>query len=231
MDNCFLLSTSSRNIDFYNYGFIITLKSISITNPDIPIVIFYDELYPWQISELGQYELVKVKVDDYIFSADHRKDLTSAAYMKLYVELLGKYKKVLYLDSDIVVLDRLDEIFEMDANLVAVGMDVGLEHEFLNFDLITQNELIYEGCKIINTGVICFDTDYWIQNGLLKQAESAVKRYKASNFKNCDQGILNIIAYNNPGLQLVSNQYNFCRYWDMFNCDFTLRKNCNNLGH
>ena len=224
--NCFLLCTNS-NKEFFENGLLITLKSLKLTNPHIPIVVFYDYLTSNQKNKLKDYELIKVNGS--LFNSDHRPDLTTASYFRFYLSKIKDYDKIIYLDTDTVVLDNLDDVFKKKGNLIARGRKFQLCSEFRNVDKITKSEKIKEGNLLLNSGVLCFDKKFWVKRRILTQAMALAEKYGWRNFKNNDQGMFNVLAYKYGGFTNLSKHYNFCKYDDMNQNDPEIRINSKGL--
>src|SRR5436309_16086936 len=156
MKRCFLLCTDS-NEEYFENGLLVTIRSLVRTHPDIPIIIFHNELTREQTSRLPDCTLIYV--DDLMFRASHRADLSKATFLKFHAGLLKEFDRALYMDHDIVVLDRLDGIFSKPGHLVAKGhRDRAWEMEFYNPSAILKKEGIRKGTLLLNGGVVCFDT-------------------------------------------------------------------------
>ena len=137
----------------------------------------------------------------------------------MYLEKLEDFEKVLYLDSDLVVLDALEEIFGFTGPIVARRQEHDLASEYTNPKEIVAHERLEQGDEFafLNGGVVCFDRNYWVEHKILDQALTVVDKYGWGFFKNSDQGVLNILARRHGGFTEMPIVYNFCRWPDMMN--------------
>lgn len=221
--NCFLLTTNS-NDDYFTKGLLITLKSLEITNPGTTIVIFYDQLMENQKAILKKY--VTFQIDTAAFDTTHNQaGLPTSVYLRFFFTRLREFEKILYIDTDAVVLDSLDELFSKKGNLIARGRNFGLSHEFKDVEMMKRDEKIKEGDPVINGGVLCFDRVFWERENLLFKTFQLAEQYGWDNFLHNDQSILNLLAYRYGGFTNISEHYNFCKYFDMENNPVDIRKN------
>ena len=218
---CFLLCTTGKNQEYFENGLLVTIKSIRLTNPGIPIVVFFSSLSESQKSKLEGCKLIEIFEERW--SSEHRPDLTDAAFYRLQLGLLEEYDKVLYVDSDMVVLDSLDEIFCMPGNLIAVGEIKSLTSDIRDprkfFDLEGFHKGNYAG---FNTGFLCLNRKYW--NGrLLEEAIKIGETYSWENLKNPVNAILNLLAYQQDGFTCVTHHYNFRAWTDCLKVESNMK--------
>lgn len=212
MNNIILFSITGENVSYFYHGALTAIKSVKSTNPHIPIVIFYDFLTKFQKRALSGCRLVKVRP---LYNGNHRRDLTNATWFKFYLEILEGVDRVLYLDSDLVVLDSLDEIFKMEGKIVACGIEDRHSREFVDVERVKANENIKEDDLLFNGGVICFDRKYWARNKIKEKVLEVLNMYGEHNFINLDQGVASILAYRHGGFTNISHHYNYLLYSDM----------------
>ena len=209
---CFLLCTTGENEEYFDNGLIVTVQSLRLTNPKVPIVIFYSNLSQSQKYQLRDCKLVKI--EEKFCNSEYRPDLTDAAFYRLHLDLLEEFDKVLYVDSDMVILDSLDEIFNLPGNLVAAGGIKNLAMDFHNSEKVFKLEGIKkETVPGFNTGFVCFNQNVW-GNKLLEEAIAIGENYGWENLKNPVNAILNLLAYRQGGFTSVSSHYNFIAWRD-----------------
>lgn len=209
MDRCILLCTTGEEEEFFDNGVLVTLASLRRTNPELPVVVFYDHLSDRQLDALAGCDLRRV--DPTPFRATHRADLTRATFFPFYIgKELGDVPRVLYLDTDLVVLDSLEEAFDHGHPLAAVPKTVAHPSgEFRDPDAVAAMEGLEELCPVFNAGVVCFDGRFWRRHGLLDLALDIARRHGWETFYHCDQGILNLIATTLCGHHQLGTHLNF----------------------
>lgn len=99
-------------------------------------------------------------------------------------------KKILYLDSDIIVLDSLLKIYSTNLNNFAIGAVPDANTD----DIIERNRIgIYEG-YYLNSGVLLINLEYWREN----QVFHKLAKFIRENPEKClwpDQDTLNVILH------------------------------------
>lgn len=133
---------------------------------------------------------------------DFYKLLGLAAFSRLFLQdiLPSNIEKVLYLDSDTLVLDNLDEIFSNDMdNLVSGVVDV----------MANITKSLYLGSKkstpFINSGVLLINLERWREIDFAGRAIDLINEYPDKNFLH-DQNIINIIC--GDDIDLLSPKFN-----------------------
>lgn len=117
-------------------------------------------------------------------------------FFKLQVFGLTQYEKIVYLDSDMLVVDCLDELFEKP-HMAAVSDD----------DFVAGRE---EGIMGFNSGTMVIKPE----DGLVAQLVEMIPRVAVIKKHFGDQDVLNLFFYNwinQPELHLPVN-YNACAY-------------------
>lgn len=108
--------------------------------------------------------------------------VTSAAYYRLLIpEILPNYiHKVIYLDSDLIVIDDLGNLWDMDVEntyLLAV-QDMAVPYVSSPLGLANYKQLGYSpNCKYFNTGVMVINVDKWREDNICDR----VLEYIANN--------------------------------------------------
>lgn len=205
--NCFLLCTTGENNDYFENGLLVAIESIKRTNPGIQIIVFYSDLDSFQKNKLQGCKLIEIRERDW--QNDHRPDLTDAAFYRLMLDKIQEFDKVIYIDSDMVVLDSLSEIFKLSGKLIAVGEVRNMSNDFSNFEFVAREENIYSPFLLgFNTGFLCFEVDYWCQD-ILKKAVEIGNKYGWNNLKNPLNAILNLLAWHQGGFTPIPSHYNY----------------------
>jgi lipopolysaccharide biosynthesis glycosyltransferase len=134
----------------------------------------------------------------------HNERFTPATYYRLFIpELLPQsIHKVLYLDCDMLVLDSLDELWNLDVTNYSAGVVISTHHD----DIRVLNRLeIKPEYGYFNAGLLLINLDYWRTARIAEKAFDCLLRYP----ERCtwhDQDALNIVL---SGTTLtVSAKYN-----------------------
>jgi lipopolysaccharide biosynthesis glycosyltransferase len=122
------------------------------------------------------------------------------------------------LDSDLVVLDRLDELFAHPGWLAARRREhCDLADEFADPERVARQEGLTDRSAMMNSGVVLFDPKVWKAEQMLERSLEIGHAYGWDFFRNSDQGILDILAHRTGGFREFSVRFNFCRWPDMQN--------------
>ena len=138
-----------------------TIKSVCSHNRDIKFYIFnsdfpteWFQLMNKRLSVLNS-EIVNIKITDDTINHFNlpTPHLSSAAYLRYFIPNFVNEKRVLYLDSDIVVTSCLTLLFEKSLD----GYPLGAVPDLPN---------TYDG---FNSGVLVIDTDMWREENISKK--------------------------------------------------------------
>ena len=181
-----------------DYGFLdkieTTIKSIIYHNQKVKIYVINPDIpHEWFIN-LNQYlnqigsQIVDKKIDPGFLQKLHSRYLhiNTSAYGRLFIPKLIKEDKVLYLDCDIVVDSKLDDLFDLKFGkniLYAVGDFYG-KYEFDSNGFITNLADIVE----YNTGVMLINNKKIREENL---ADEMIKMAEDPNWPNGDQSVIN----------------------------------------
>lgn len=111
-------------------------------------------------------------------------------YRILIPEILSEYKKVVYLDCDIVVLDDISKLFNTDLKHKILAC---INNTFLARDgmvAYVQNSLKIDAHKYFNSGILVIDSEKFVRNGIKEKCFSMLEKYQ--NLACPDQDILNL---------------------------------------
>ena len=129
------------------------------------------------------------------------------------------------LDGDTVVLDNLDELFDLDVPFAArVQYEYPLADQFDDGDRLLASEGI-SGGYALNAGVMRYDLRFWRTIGLEKEAKLLGERHGWNAFRFVDQSILNLIVQKANVLTPISRLYNFARWPDMLRLEHCVGTN------
>jgi len=225
---CFVLIASGRDTRYIERGTVTAIRSITLSNPGIPIVVLHHDLSPEQEQLLAGAVVKRVDLPSFQLSGWSRlsrPDIPDTCYLSMCLEVITDFDVAVYIDADTVVLEPLDDVFVMKAPAVARVMDdYPLVEHFEDGERILLQESV-NAVYAINNGLVRFDLRYWRANSLLRQAEELFRKYGPDAFRLTDQSLLNLIVYKTGTLQPISRIYNFCRYPDMLLMEHTLVKN------
>lgn len=147
------------------------------------------------------YNTHHVKID-YGVATNHKLD--RSAYYRIFglKFLIDKYqlKKLLYLDSDILVMSPVYQLFNIQENYPLYGV---LEDE--NQLMVKRSKQLNNITHYINSGVLLFNTQNTVFSKSLEDTINAVTRY--NNLILHDQCAINIGFNNN--IYLLDKRYNF----------------------
>jgi len=159
-----------------------TIKSVCSHNRDIKFYIFNSD-FPTEWFQLMNKrlavlnsEIVNVKITDDTINHFNlpTPHLSSATYLRYFIPNFVSEKRVLYLDSDIVVTSCLTLLFESSLDAYPVGAVP---------DLPTSSE-------IFNAGVLVIDTDMWRKENISKKLVDLTVEHHEHVYG--DQEILNM---------------------------------------
>jgi len=162
---------------------------------------------------LENLKLVGEKKNVYLFFYELTSDLLSAcpevnhlsrtSYARLFIaELLPPaIEKIIYLDSDIIVLGNIAELYDQDLR----GFPLGAVADVMSKEILRI--FFYHGLtNYFNAGVLVINLSLWRQMAVEERAKAFIKKY-FKNMIRADQDILNCLFINN--WELIDNRFNF----------------------
>ncbi len=213
MKKCVYFAFHGGLNEYFEKGLEVAVRSVRFTNPHLPVFVLHDGFSDEQKRKLNGCEFIKI--DPSYLTNDHRGDLTVGAYFKLFVEKLTDFDRVLYLDSDLVVLDDLEPIFSYRGPVAARREMYTLAHEFSDPESVKRREGLTDQSFFLNSGVMLLDPRYWAAEKILDQCFEIARSYGWEFFKNADQGILNILFHRYGRFTELPREYNYCLWPDM----------------
>lgn len=206
--------------DAYCEPLLVAILSLSRNNPrhivdNLDIVVLHED-----ISEASRREILRcadtmgIKIElrramlpDLPFNTAYGG--SRANYLRLAIpETVGERDRVLYLDSDIIVLTDITPLLNIDLQ----GMPIGAVRDSLNPTLATGNALtgwqrlgLGGNQEYFNSGVMIIDLPACRSDGLFTRAYEAVADY-SEHLRLWDQDALNIAAAN--------SWYRLARRWN-----------------
>lgn len=135
--------------------------------------------------------------------------LTSSCYTRLFLAniLPHHIEKIIYLDCDLIILDKLSELWNTNIN----GFSVAGVIDSPTFLAKTYEELKYsDKYPYINSGVLLINLKYWRDNDVI----TSFLMYSQNNYENIrwnDQDIINGVLHNS--ILLLSIRYNIHHFF------------------
>ncbi|MBZ7978230.1 DUF4422 domain-containing protein [Campylobacter sp. RM12654] len=189
-----------------------SIKHNNLNNDKYDFLIFHDNIKNESINKFKQYykdldirffnfnSLINIKQ----YNFETHMHMTISTFFRLFLHiLLPKYKKILYLDVDIVVDCDISELYsiQVDSKPLAAVKDIEMQRmyraDWYVIDYMNNKLKFVEVDKYFSAGVILFNLesirlDY---NNMVEQAVSIQK--KMQHLFMMDQDILNKIFYEN----------------------------------
>lgn len=139
------------------------------------------------------YNVPNEKIQNYKVQWEGQRLSIVVFYRCLLASILpSTISQVLYLDSDILVLDSLKELWNSNLNKVALAGIQDTVSPNPNFSTRLQYDISY---NYFNGGVLLLNLDYWRQHNIEMQCQEYYQQYKSRIIYN-DQDILNGLLYN-----------------------------------
>ena len=183
------------------------------------IIILYNNIYDFQkrfllsmIQNKSNFSIRFFNMDIYvrdnaIEKLYTRSDMSTAAYYRLFIgKIFEKYKKIIYLDCDLIVNKDIAKLFNIDLDNHAIG--ACLDTNIANYMYVKEDDKKYMSCfreymrqnfkyydskKYFNSGVLLIDIDEFKKvdfTDLLELAQNNTKYYH-------DQNVLNVAYKDN----------------------------------
>lgn len=191
---------------YVGYNAIYSLRKYIASAFDYKIYVFVTDLNNDSIKRLESLSktnfIVKcLDISDYVKNVTLKKSmhLSVETYYRLFIPLvLSQYKKVLYLDSDICVLDDVSNLYNCNLDGFPVGAVKDVQCPYLKKHSLTIGGLDYKAT--FNAGVILIDTEKFEAGSIRdKCIELLQNDYNSEKrkFIFADQDVLNIVLYKN----------------------------------
>ncbi len=146
----------------------------------------------------------------YVKDADLRElsFFSVETFYRLFIsQILAEYKKVVYLDSDMLVLHDITPLYDTDMN----GHPIAAVHDVVCAYLADHaRELGLEMRNMFNAGVLVIDTEAYERQNIREvglEALAADYRNEKRKFIYVDQDVLNTTVYND--VEFIDDRWNF----------------------
>lgn len=151
-----------------------------------------------------------MNVLSYVKDADLRElsFFSVETFYRLFIsQILAEYKKVVYLDSDMLVLHDITPLYDTDLN----GHPIAAVHDVVCAYLADHaRELGLEMRNMFNAGVLVIDTEAYERQNIREaglEALAADYRNERRKFIYVDQDVLNTTVYND--VEFIDDRWNF----------------------
>lgn len=207
--------STNDSYSLYCYLAIYSLLKFADKNNFYDIRIFMKSLSSKNIELLegltNEYAVVScMDVAPYVKDVDLRElsFFTVETFYRLFIsQILPEFKKVIYLDSDIIILHDITQLFYTEMN----GHPIAAVHDVVCSYLSGHaKELNLEMQNMFNAGVLVIDTEKYEQKKVRQIGLKALSDdYKNDNrkFIYVDQDVLNVTVYND--VEFVDDRWNF----------------------
>lgn len=166
-----------------------------------------------RLSEFSEYfhnlnlRWISVDLDDKMSTFPERFHITRAAYARLLIpEVLPDFKRVVYLDTDVMVCGDVRELFDEDLEEFAIGAvwEDYMEENGNNAEHLRRLKM-NNGHKYFNSGVLLLDLDKWRRDRVFNKIMDMAP-YMINDLKFMDQDLLN--KYFECNYKLLPEKYN-----------------------
>ena len=182
------------------------IKSISVHNQEVKFYVFNDDLpSEWFLLMRNRLNVIGSEIVNVKKTAHNLRDfrlpnaiLSYATFFRYFIADEVQEDRVLYLDSDMIVNARLDELFSLDLQ----GYDIAAVQDFGQDGWLTT----------FNAGMLLIDAKKWRENHLTKSLLELTVQHHEHVYG--DQGVLNMY-FGDQWLHL-DKEYNFMVGLDQF---------------
>ncbi len=136
--------------------------------------------------------------------------LTNATYIRLFIANILPYsiKKIIYMDNDIIVNGRLDELWNTNIE----NHPCGVVLDSYAYNIEHYNRLQYPMSKgYFNAGVMLINIEYWRKHKVMEQAIEFATRHPERIYM-ADQDIMNYL-FQDTKIQLPLKYNTICTYF------------------
>lgn len=195
--------------DSYIPGVIKLYKSLMVTRPQYPFVcacsrnISNSSIQTLNKSGIKCLKLERCAIDN-ITSLENDENFShwKYTYDKLLLFSLTQFKKIVYLDSDMLILENIDELFDC-----------------LPFSAVPAGHLINKDWIRLNSGLMVIEPDNNTMEIMLKLIAPVYQKRKAQGLATGDQDIINEYIqdwFHNKELVLPESYNLFFNYIDIY---------------
>lgn len=121
--------------------------------------------------------------------ASYTKHISKEAFYRLLIpEIFPEYKKIIYLDCDLIVNGDISELYEFDLCGKTIGAVYSVEHWGKDSPVLPNSD----PHEWFNSGVMLIDVERYLQKGFI---ERCIEEMKCKVFNVVDQDLLRLVCY------------------------------------
>ncbi|MBQ7126229.1 Stealth CR1 domain-containing protein [bacterium] len=201
-----------------NYDLIILTSGIDKVNKDLIL-----KKLPSNFS-IRFFNMTDIIVKNFPgISLSNKKYWSIEIYYRIFIPfIMQNYKKVLYLDTDVIVNENLNELFDIDFDNNELLAVKDTTSQVLSYEIYKERKehientlKLNEPKNYFNSGMLLFNISSINLNNYYERLREAIK---IKNLLYPDQDILNMIFENKT--KLISSSWNYCCGELLFNNDF-----------
>ena len=191
----------------YNYDIIILENNIGEKNKKRLLKLSKENI------SIRFFDITKaIQDEDKFYISNH---ISTATYYRLFIpEILKEYKKIIYLDIDLLILEDLSKLYNVDMgdNLIAAALDLPLHIKYLNDedfeykkfrDYLKQELNIKDGNSYFQAGVLVMNLEQMRKDNITQKSIEILNSGK--KFILHDQCILNKLCHGK--VHYISNSW------------------------
>lgn len=193
-----------------------TYYDFYILTPEQSEITISDKISGLQKKYNCNIQFITIKSDSICNTLDDTPD--SMYHRLLIADLLIKYSKCIYLDTDLIVLSDLTELFNTDLTgyYIAGVKDWASIHSYKQFHprIIDKFIDLLDMQNYVNSGVLVMNLDLIRKHNLVPKFKELIKHGvdDRRSFPYQDQDIINIICRNH--IKCIDTKYNFMSNFD-----------------
>lgn len=188
--------------DAYIRQTLVSMVSLIQYNPEVKIYLIGDRISKqneqWLCDVLSYYHksVIMIGLGDILpdIRWNEKDRHPKTVYAKLFMENVIKEDRVLYLDSDVIVRESLDPLFERPMeNEYAAGVMMPYSAK------LKERISAYHGEPYICDGVVLFNLSYWKRNRMTEKCVQYILRFEG-NPPMLSEGVLNHVCRGRIGI-------------------------------
>ena len=212
-----IYSLIEKNPNYKQYKILVFSNNISPKNISILRKILMGKDVEFEIIELGsKLENLARELNLPPISGNY------STYLRLFInKIYSKLNNVLFIDSDTIVTDSIDKLFNFDfkGNVAAGVVDIGVYRKNGHYE---DGDILKSTSFYFNAGILLIDFHLWREKDLDARSLELISRSPNRKWKNQEQSILNVLL---SGLVLpIGIEYNFYSIFHLFHFKTLVKK-------